>query len=140
LPAFNRLIQAHQTRLYSIAYRTLGSQPLAETATQAAIENAYRQGAGRDPARAEAALLRSLVATLRRASLVSRIPADGPLGNLPFDLRLPLVLIDVAGLNYEQAADALHTTLVELIQQLARGRRSLLQHRASGLQSPTSSR
>ncbi len=125
LPAFNRLILAHQTRLYTIAFRALGSHPAAEAATQAAVESAYRQGAGRSPAQAESALLRSLVAALRRAHLSALASPDGPLGALPFDLRLPLILIDVAGLSYDQAADALHTTLVELIQQLARARRML---------------
>lgn len=125
LPAFNRLILEHQSRLYSIAYRTLGSHQLAEAVTQAAVQDAYHLSAGRIPAQAEAVLLRCLVAALRRASLTSPLPREAPLGDLPFDLRLPLVLIDVAGLSYDQAADALHTTLVELVQQLARARRRL---------------
>jgi len=140
LPAFNRLILAHQTRLYTIAYRALGSHPAAEVATQAAVESAYRQGAGHSPAQAECALLRSLVAALRRAHLTVPSAPDGPLGEVPFDLRLPLILVDVAGLNYDQAADALHTTLVELIQQLARARRMLcrLAPLTSSLQPPAS--
>jgi DNA-directed RNA polymerase specialized sigma24 family protein len=125
LPAFNRLIETHQARLYTIAYRVLGRPAPAEAATQAAVENAFRQGAALNPAQAEAALLHCLVAALRRVSVDSPPAAGGPLGSLPFDLRLPLVLIDVAGLNYDQAANALHITLVELIQQLARGRRHL---------------
>jgi len=127
LPAFNRQVRTQQTRLYTIAYRVLGSQALAESATQSAVEDAYRQGAALDPAQAETALLRSLVASLRRARLSDQPAADGLLSALPFELRLPIVLIDVAGLNYDQAADALHTSLVELVQQLARARRMLCQ-------------
>ena len=141
LPAFNRLILAHQTRLYTIAFRALGSHSAAEAATQAAVESAYRQGAGRSPAQAECALLRSLVAALRRANLSTPGPMDGPLGELPFDLRLPLILIDIAGLSYDEAADALHTSLVELVQHLARARRMLCRPTApaSSLQPPASS-
>jgi DNA-directed RNA polymerase specialized sigma24 family protein len=120
-------VLAHQARLYTIAYRVLGSHTPAAAATQAAVEDTYRQGAGLAGEQAEAALLGCLVAALRRASLGPLPKPDSPLGRLPFDLRLPLVLIDVAGLSYEQAAQALHTSLVELVQQLARARRLLVQ-------------
>jgi DNA-directed RNA polymerase specialized sigma24 family protein len=127
LPAFNQHVQTHQARLYTIAYRVLGSQSAAEDATQAAVEQAYRLWRAAHPVRAEADLCACLVVALRRANLDQPPTSDGPLGHLPFNLRLPLVLIDVAGLEYELAADALHISLIELIQQLARAREALCQ-------------
>jgi DNA-directed RNA polymerase specialized sigma24 family protein len=125
LPAVNRLVQAHQARLYTIAYRALGSPAQAEAATQSAVEACFQQRASLRSPDAEAALLRCLVAEVRRASRGALNTSDSRLGQLPFDLRLPLVLIDVAGLDYELAASALHVSLVELVHLLAQGRRWL---------------
>lgn len=61
---FERLVLAHQDRLYSIALRVLGDPGDAEEAAQDAFVRAYRALAGYDTARIRALRLRPWLATI----------------------------------------------------------------------------
>ena len=78
---FERLVVAHQDRLYSIALRVLGDAGAAEEAAQDAFVRAYRALGGYDPARIRDLALRPWLTTIvlnlcrTRATRRSRKPA-----------------------------------------------------------------
>lgn len=91
---FERLVRAHQDRLYSIALRLLGDAPDAEEAAQDAFVRAYRAMGRYEPERIRDLQLRPWLATIvlnlcrsrlsRRPAAVRRqVSLDGP---LPGDL------------------------------------------------------
>lgn len=91
---FERLVRAHQDRLYSIALRMLGDAADAEEAAQDAFVRAYRAMARYEPERVRELQLRPWLATIvlnlcrsrlaRRPAMVRRqVSLDGP---LPGDL------------------------------------------------------
>jgi RNA polymerase sigma-70 factor (ECF subfamily) len=119
LQAFNRLIQAHETLLYTVAYRLLGEAGAACEVTQAALAEAYRRPA-QGELTVEVWLLRQLVTACRARRGLDTGPRPAPedaeaglqraLSVLPLDLRLAVVLVDVAGLDAGKAAAVLETT------------------------------
>jgi RNA polymerase sigma-70 factor (ECF subfamily) len=133
LEAYNRFVAEAQDGIYNLAYAILGNQPAAERATQTAFLQAYR---GATSKKIETLLYRALVAAclqeLRRGekspSAVAHAPdgADGiawqGLIRLPLELRLAAALVDMAGLDYEQAAELLDIGVKEVRKRLAEAR------------------
>jgi DNA-directed RNA polymerase specialized sigma24 family protein len=131
LAAFNRLVEAHQACLFNVAYRLLGGAGPAAEAVERAVAVAYRQGE-QDAAGARERLLRGVVAACRaRGADVPSPPAEGDgwqkrLSALPFESRLAVALVDVAGLNYAQAAAVLDWAPKQVRAQLAAARQAML--------------
>lgn len=93
--AFPALVDAHVSRLYTIAHRLLGVPGDAEEVAQDALIRAHRALAGYDAARISALRLRPWLATIavnlarnRRRRIADRLPATslGPLIDAGFEL------------------------------------------------------
>ena len=139
LAAFNRLVLAHQDAVYNCAYRLLGDETAAAEATQAAFASALRE---RPPAEGREAggpalvwLLRCLVRACQDQLHAARAPARRVMNVLPLqqglaalepELRVVVALVDVAGLDYGQAAAVLQVSPSQVRHSLARGRQRLI--------------
>jgi DNA-directed RNA polymerase specialized sigma24 family protein len=133
LEAYNRFVAEAQDGIYSLAYAILGSQRAAERATQTAFLQAYKGAVNK---KIEPLLFRALLAAcqeeLRRGEKgpsAAEHPPDGFDGmawqgliTLPFDLRLAAALVDVAGLDYEQAAELMGIGVKDVRKRLAEAR------------------
>jgi RNA polymerase sigma-70 factor (ECF subfamily) len=84
--SFERLVLAHQDRLYSIALRTLGDRRDAEEAAQDALVRAYRALAGYPPQRVLELRLRPWLATIVLNLCRSRIGRRVAAGRPPLSL------------------------------------------------------
>lgn len=84
--SFERLVLAHQDRLYSIALRMLGNASDAEEAAQDALVRAYRALAGYAPARILELQLRPWLATIVLNLCRSRIGRRAGTGRVPLSL------------------------------------------------------
>ena len=153
LRAFNRLVVAYQDLVYCQAFYLLVEPRLAEAAARVTFEVAYRDlGSYRDSeAKLKLWLLR-LVTDLCQAQSAGRgdcapEPKDGPslspgasgafdcgdlsdaarcgLLRLPPEQRAAVVLVDMQGLDYAEAAAVLHTSAGTLARRLAQGRLGL---------------
>ena len=91
---FERLVLAHQDRIYSIALRMLGDPRDAEEAAQDAFVRAYRALGGYDGPRIRELRLRPWLATIVLNLCRSRLARGGPARRdaLSLDLALPGVL------------------------------------------------
>lgn len=132
LQAFNHLVTAYQETVYNLAYRLLGDEEAAASAAQATFVRAYHIGPVVKGQEFELILLQILAQICRQsargAGNPSRVASDdvqSGLLNLPFDLRLALVIVDCAGLDYRRAARVLETGMPDLRSRLALARRSL---------------
>lgn len=133
LDVFNRLVAETQDRSFTIAYAILGDGRAAENAVRKAYIQAY-QSAGRWKGSKQALrIYRAVLAVCQKEA--SKNPtrvdfqAEFPLGSawhgllaLPVDLRLATVLVDVAGLDYTQAAEVTGLPAIEIGKRLSRAR------------------
>lgn len=144
LSAYNRLVESHQDAAYNLAYRILCDPVAAEEAVQAAFLQAYRElGRYRRGVFQEwlfAILVRVCRNRFSRASHRPGLPnrtlstvqkslplqAETCLQALPLDLRLVITLIDLVGLDMDQAsavlglpAQTIRTRLAQARQQMA---------------------
>ena len=149
--SFERLVEMHAGRLFSIALRVIGDRSDAEEAAQDALVRAYRALAGYDAQRIREIRLRPWLATIvlnvcRNRTRVKRIatvelafePAAEPivdplarrdaravwaslLGTLPPAQRTAIVLRHVDGLSYAEMAEALGRPEGTLKAQVHRG-------------------
>lgn len=144
LRAFNRLVPAHQDTVYNLAYRLLGAEDEAASATQEALVRVFRNGPVAGESDMETLLLCELVRVSRNfldeptartrwtsgkrggRKPVAGDPLQSRLLDLPFDQRLALVLVDLCGLDYRRAAVVLGLGMPALRSKLALARRSLL--------------
>ncbi len=123
LASFNRLVEQHQSLVYTVAYRLLGEAGAATAATTAALTRAYQQSAPRDwPALLW--LLRCLLAACGPANT-----NGGALAGLPADQRQVVALVDVAGLDYDQAGAVLGWSAPQVRTRLAAARQALMLQR-----------
>ena len=83
---FERLVLAHQDRLYSIALRVLGNGADAEEAAQDALVRAYRALVGYEPARIRELQLRPWLATIVLNLCRSRLGRRAAAGRPPLSL------------------------------------------------------
>lgn len=132
--AFNRLVEACQDDAYSLAFRLLGDERAAVQAIQRAVEQSHRS---LDTCQGEFRLwfFRYIVQICKYFSagssgkvtaVLDRTDIQGMLNSLPLDLRLSAVLVDVLGLNYEQAAEVAEVNSKKIRQTLAMARYSLI--------------
>lgn len=117
-----------QDEAYTFAYYLLGDERAAEAATQAAFTGLLRKGAMRaEQFRQD--LLRGILAGSRKYAIPVTSAANAPredltraLMNLPAEQRSALVLVDVLGLNYDDAAGVLGCSRKQFAHLLAQGR------------------
>lgn len=135
LQAFNSLVLASQDEVYSLAYHTLGDEALGARAAQQAFLRAYRELPRFQRGSWRAWLYRCAVQVLQSLmskEVTARSPRSGGvtlaspgLDALPFDLRLVLALVDLEGLDYEEAAAVLEVSPQKIKSRLARARQQL---------------
>jgi RNA polymerase sigma-70 factor, ECF subfamily len=129
LSAFNRLVLEHQTAVYNLAYRLLDDEHAAAEATQTAFVSALRGLRAYHAGPFKLWVLRCLVQACRPLLGRRTDPAalPGGLAALPPAQGLALGLVDIAGLDYAQAAAVLGLSLEQLRCDLAAARRALSQ-------------
>jgi DNA-directed RNA polymerase specialized sigma24 family protein len=121
---FNRLVLQHQEEAYTLAYYTLGDERQACETVQKAISEAFHHPSGNN---FRLGILRSVT------HLCSQLPVHTidlnvvpeivrRLSSLPFQERLAIVLIDILGLNYAQAAVVCRRTKDQISRLLAQAR------------------
>jgi RNA polymerase sigma-70 factor (ECF subfamily) len=142
LPAINRLVRQHQDMVYNLAYRLLGDETAAAIATEAAFVTAMRELRGYRAGPFGVWVLRWLVqacqpglvrsyahsaavAAPAGAAGQSPVPLAHCLAALPPPQRLVVALVDIAGLDYTQAAAVLGQAPAQLTRDLAAARRAL---------------
>lgn len=123
---FNTLALRFQDDAFTFAYYLLGDEVLASEATQAAFTSLYRSAEKRfDQFRLE--VLRWVLANCRRVYGALPRPRQGDtlsieLQHLVVEERAVVVLVDVLGLPYDEAARVLDIPREKLIRLLALGR------------------
>jgi len=147
LQAFNRLVSAHQAQLYTFSFRALGDERSAAESVQAALRRAQGDRHQPEAARTKLWLLRWAVAAcqerLRDPGAAAPRPGknanhareprlQGGLCRLPADLRLAVLLVDVTGLGYGEAAEVLGIAREQVSQRVAEARARLAADLAEG--------
>ncbi len=155
LAEFNRLVADHGPALYRMAYRLVGDRHDAEDLVQEAFRSAWKS---RESFRPDAGERAWLVAILRRRAadhwrrpkppvlrgpalpLEPGLPAEDPnrdgftdevqqaLERLPEDLRETLLLVVVAELTHQEAADLLDVPLGTVLSRVSRARQRLREY------------
>lgn len=131
LDAYNHLIAAHQEVVYNTAYYVLGDEATAEQATQKAFLAAFYSLKAYTGNSYRLWLLKHLIQVCRSMikgannQAVPQKKQETPLNCLSVELRIPVVLVDLEGFNYQQAAQLTGVTPSRLARQLAQGRRQL---------------
>jgi RNA polymerase sigma-70 factor (ECF subfamily) len=147
MKAFNRLIAAHQDQIYTLSYRALGEEPDAVEATQAAVQQAAQNIASFRAGPFRLWLLQWVVSScqerigyqgrLHEAGATFSTPEhtlatvaaqtiEAGLCRLPADMRLALILVDVAGLDYAEAATVLGASREQVSRSVAEARARLM--------------
>ena len=136
LEAFNVLVTEKQDEIYTLAYLILGDKLAAEKVVQSALVQAYFDLNSGNTKPFDWLVYRALTAVIKvelrrkdRDSLEGKFISDdihlsalnGFRGLHP-DLRLIIALVDVAGLDYEQAADILGIHVRQVRRKLAQAR------------------
>jgi len=152
---FDRLVTDHGAALYRMAYRMMGDRHEAEDIVQETYRSAWTSRRGYEPGRSQRAWLASIlrrrvVDRWRRHTLPG--PAGGdftvevevngvdPLANdftdemqhaldrLPMELRESLLLVVVAELTHQEAADLLDVPLGTVLSRVSRARQRLREY------------
>jgi DNA-directed RNA polymerase specialized sigma24 family protein len=124
LSAFNRQVQPRQDEAYTLAYYLLGSPELAAQAVQSACLQAFHQS-GSSPKIDRLSLLRLVLGCCNGCPgrpLSTSDPDIRLIFSLPSEERCAVLLIDVLGLSYAEAAQVLGCKPARLSQWLAQGR------------------
>jgi DNA-directed RNA polymerase specialized sigma24 family protein len=130
LTVFNRLVLQHQEEAYTLAFYTLGDERQACETVQKVIMDAFRRPAGEN---FQLRILQGVTNLCSQSTAHSVDPNVVPeivrqLSGLPLQERLAVVLIDVLGLNYAQAAQVCRQPKAQLGRLLAQARVHLLCH------------
>ncbi len=137
LMAFNRLVLEHQDQAYTLAYYLLGDEQRAAAAIQAAVLRAYAALGSFHKGTFRGWLLRWVLAacdgqpTLPASAPPAPEPASMEAGlrrkllSLPPDWRELAILVDLLGLDYEEAAQVSGCTPKAMSHRLARARGAL---------------
>jgi RNA polymerase sigma-70 factor (ECF subfamily) len=151
LEAFNRLVLEHQDAVYNFALRALCDETAAEELARRVFQTAFRElgrSAGRDlrlwllrlAAKASLERLKDWRGRYRTPPAVQAwgvgSPVEACLRQIPPDLRLSLVLVDLEGLDYAQAAAVLGASPKKVQARLAQARQWVL--RSQGAARPLS--
>ncbi|MBI3837632.1 MAG: RNA polymerase sigma factor [Planctomycetia bacterium] len=153
--AFNRLVADHGSALYRMAYRMVGDRHEAEDIVQETYRSAWTSRHGYQPGRSQRAWLvailrRRVVDRWRRHTLPGPtggnftvevgVNAVDPLANeytdemqhalnrLPLELRESLLLVVVAELTHQEAADLLKVPLGTVLSRVSRARERLREY------------
>ncbi|HEX9028005.1 MAG TPA: sigma factor-like helix-turn-helix DNA-binding protein [Anaerolineales bacterium] len=133
LDAFNRLVGETQDRAYTLAYAILGEGHAAEKVVRKAYVQAY-QSAGRwNGSNQTLQIYRAVLAVIQQEASNNptrvNFRAEFPKGSawhsllaLPVELRLAVVLVDVTGLDYTQAAEVTGLPAGEIGKRLSKAR------------------
>ena len=125
LAAFNRQVMEWQEAAYTLAYYLTGNEAQAEETVQGAVLQAY-QKSGANPNGGRAALLQAVIGTCRKlhhaAHANGKDGLAGILSNLSPERRCAVLLVDVLGLSYEEAAQVLSSSPARVSEWLAQGR------------------
>jgi len=136
LESFNRLVADNQDDIYTLAFMVIGDKDAAERAARTAFMQAYLDLSSGNKQPFHWLVYRALVTAFRQelrrkvsvsqdAELISdeiQRSAWRGLSGLPTDLRLAVALVDLAGLNYEQAAEILGINVRQIRRRLAQAR------------------
>ena len=155
LAEFNRMVADHGPTMYRVAYRMVGDRHEAEDVVQEAFRSAWKSRRLFRPGGGERAWLASI---LRRRvadhwrhprpptvlagerNIEVGYPAEDPLrndftdemqralGRLPEDLRETLLLVVVAELTHQEAADLLGIPLGTVLSRVSRARKRLREY------------
>jgi DNA-directed RNA polymerase specialized sigma24 family protein len=128
LTDFNRLVLQHQEDAYTLAFYTLGDERQACETVQRVIRDAFRRPAGENF---------QLIILQGVTNLCSQLPAHSidqnvvpeivrQLSSLTVLERLAIILIDILGLNYEEAAQVCRQPKAQLSRLLAQARVHML--------------
>jgi RNA polymerase sigma-70 factor (ECF subfamily) len=155
LAAFNRLVADHGSALYRMAYRMVGDRQEAEDIVQETYRSAWTSRHGYESGRSQRAWLvailrRRVVDRWRRRTLPGppggeftadvEVNAVDPLANdytdemqhaldrLPLELRESLLLVVVAELTHQEAADLLKVPLGTVLSRVSRARERLREY------------
>ncbi len=120
LQAFNQLLADFQDEAYTLAYYLLCDGKSAEQVTQRAFVLAYSRLASFRKGSFRLWLLRQVAETCR-TYFPAWLRGDG-LMSIPPDQRLAVILVDVLGLDYAEAAEALEGKQSQVRRQTAAGR------------------
>ena len=138
--AFGRLVAAHREQIYALSYRILGDEQAAVEAAQAAVRLAVSHSATLPVGEFQLWLWHWVVsacqARWRPAGAVHTGPGSATdasidhslqsgLCHLPLELCLALVLVDVTGLDFAQAATVLGAGREQVSGWVAEGRARL---------------
>ena len=139
--AVGRLLAAHSELIYALSYRILGNEQAAVAAAQTAARLVVNHTATLPANEFQLWLVRWVVTACqeycrqadgRQMNLVNAVSSDsspslpGSLYCLPLELRLALVLVDVTGLDYAQAAVVLGAGREQVSGWVAEGRARLI--------------
>jgi len=163
LADFNRMVDDHGPALFRIAYRMVGDRQDAEDLTQEAFHSAWKsrdlfQPGGSERAWLVSILRRRITDHWRRPKPPILSAGDGPLAagilddptrhafreelsddmqqalrELSHDLRETLLLVVVAELTHQEAADLLGIPLGTVLSRVSRARRQLRKHLSAKL-------
>lgn len=132
LKAFNHLVLQHQDQAYTLAYYLLGDEKRAATALQSAFLRAYAAIDSFHGGTFRGWLLRWVLTTCsdqpaRKAPEPVSTEGElrGKLLSLPSDCLATAILVDLLGLDYEEAAHASGCSPKAMSYRLARARREL---------------
>lgn len=125
LAAFNRQILEWQEAAYTLAFYLTGSETEAEQTVQDAVLQAYRLSSAH-PSGARTALLQAVIGACRKlhgaAHTNGKDGLAGLLNQLSPERRCAVLLVDVLGLSYEEAARVLSSSPARVSEWLAQGR------------------
>jgi RNA polymerase sigma-70 factor (ECF subfamily) len=134
--AFGRLVAAQQEQIYSFSFRVLGDEQTALEAAQAGVSQAARHIKNFRGGPFQLWLLRWVVAACQAHrpktapeaadELAAQPGVQSSLCQLPFNLRLALILVDVLGLDYSEAATVLDAPREQVRLWLAQARARLI--------------
>jgi RNA polymerase sigma-70 factor (ECF subfamily) len=133
LAEFNRMVSEHGPTMYRMAYRMVGDQHDAEDLVQEAFRSAWRSRRLFQPGNGERAWLASILRRRvadhwRRPRPPTVLAGDRTLERLPPDLRETLLLVVVAELTHQEAADLLGIPLGTVLSRVSRARVQLREH------------
>lgn len=125
---YNQLVLQHQEEAYTLAFYTLGDERQACETVQNAISDAFHYPAGNNYHLRLLRRVTQLCFQMQVKAIDLSVVPDivRRLSNLPLQERLALVLIDILGLNYAQAALVCRQTKSQISHLIAQGRVHLL--------------
>ncbi len=122
LATYNSLVLACQDEAFTLAAYLLGDDRAADAAVQEAVARAYRRYLRAPEISVRLLILQQVLARCGRSTRVRDVgPVEGFRDLAPRE-RTTLLLVDVVGLSYDQAAEVLGCSRDQVARRLARAR------------------